>query len=347
MKNFAMRKKRTVLFRFIILPCLVVLLCWALLWVKVFAICWLETSGEIATLKREEFQDKKVDLPLPPPGLITTTNWPVGRYSFTGVHFDRHSRWPYKPPISPIALRNELFDDALIRDIGKMAGVSEECISAVRLFWNLERENSKSWFGFHWSPEHNDEARVLREALQAYVDARADGHTKEFMRAVLNRSPTLPEEIEDAGIRAIVEKYPMTHPTLLRKVDSSDEEYTNIVYRSNNGEWVGEPRRYKGWAVYILVDGDIAWRYVVDFKAEDGSVYSVHCQKCDAKEYHKRYAPIIKLVGQATTAEMSVLGLGGGLGSCHTFWTLKKNKLARLGIRWRSPSELNPNTIYD
>lgn len=37
----------------------------------------------------------------------------------------------------------------------------------------------------------------------------------------------------------------------------------------------------------------------------------------------------------------------GGLGSCHTYWHLKKKLLARAGIDWKSPSECNPHVLFD
>ncbi len=37
-----------------------------------------------------------------------------------------------------------------------------------------------------------------------------------------------------------------------------------------------------------------------------------------------------------------------GLGTCHLYWKIKKRILReRYGIDWRSPSEMNPWTIYD
>ena len=35
------------------------------------------------------------------------------------------------------------------------------------------------------------------------------------------------------------------------------------------------------------------------------------------------------------------------LGLCHRIWTFKKSYLKEKGYDWKSPEELNPDTIYD
>ena len=337
MRDFPVRKKRSVFFRFIVLPCLLALACWLWLWVKMLAITWLTFWVESIAMKTNGGED----LPLPPPGHITTTNWPAGKFSFSSLAFDKNFRAYYAKPVPPKILRNELFDDALIREVGKLAGVSDECVSAVRLYWDVERGNlTKTWFTFFQPSEHYDEADILQNALRRYVDARLDGHTLEFIQAALQPPSTPPEEIEDAALRAIVKKYPMTHAAPLRKIRGNFFEGVTHI----NGKKV----QLKERADYVHVDGGIAWVYEVRFyDGEDGPVTSVWCHKSDAKEHHPFYGPIIQCAALATRVEMLFMGISGGLGSCHTLWTLQKYKLARLGIHWRSPSELNPNTIYD
>lgn len=36
-----------------------------------------------------------------------------------------------------------------------------------------------------------------------------------------------------------------------------------------------------------------------------------------------------------------------GMGFCHMYWHTKQNVLARKGIQWRSPSEMNPRVLFD
>jgi hypothetical protein len=100
------------------------------------------------------------------------------------------------------------------------------------------------------------------------------------------------------------------------------------------------------WVAYTVVDGEVAWRYFLMFKA-DGSLDYEHDSKCDAKDYEPQYQRTIKTVEDEVDAEMKKVGSYGKFGSVHTFWHLKKQKLKARGIEWRSPSELNPNTNYD
>ena len=84
----------------------------------------------------------------------------------------------------------------------------------------------------------------------------------------------------------------------------------------------------------------------VQFKA-DGSVDYVHDSRSDAKEVDPKYADVIDRVEAEVTAEMKKDGTHGQFGSCHSFWSRKKEKLKERGIVWRSPSELNPDTCFD
>ena len=100
------------------------------------------------------------------------------------------------------------------------------------------------------------------------------------------------------------------------------------------------------WDLYTLIDGEVAWQYLVRFKA-NGSLDYITDSRCDAKEYDPKFAKVIKEVEDEVHAEMKRNGTLGQFGSVHSFWWLKKEKLKARGIDWRSPSELNPNISYD
>jgi hypothetical protein len=100
------------------------------------------------------------------------------------------------------------------------------------------------------------------------------------------------------------------------------------------------------WVSYVLVDGEIAWSYMLNFNA-DGSLRDVSQRKNDAKEFDPKYAEVITKVNDEAHAEMKAEGTFGQFGSVHTFWSLKKENLKTKGIEWRSPSELNPNACFD
>ena len=260
------------------------------------------------------------------------------------------------PHNSPKTIREELLDDTLVWNIGKAAGVSDECLSAMRRTQGESWSQNRPWDWFDWPHEHWNEGNKLRHALREYVEARYEGHTKEFMRITLTNAAQL-AEIEDPGIRGIVEVYPWVPASMLRKVASGID--TNQRYTvSPSGELTeiipNEPRKY---AVYSLVDGDVAWRYYVEFN-DDGSARTgadkennyyrgyIQNMKHDAKEEDEKYAKIFRNVETGVEIKMKIMGITG-LGSCHSFWAYKKKSLAKRGILWRSPSELNPDAIYD
>jgi hypothetical protein len=35
------------------------------------------------------------------------------------------------------------------------------------------------------------------------------------------------------------------------------------------------------------------------------------------------------------------------LGVCHSYWARKKELLAKKGIEWKTPAEMNPNILFD
>jgi len=100
------------------------------------------------------------------------------------------------------------------------------------------------------------------------------------------------------------------------------------------------------WVNHRIIDGEIAWDYHMQFKA-DGSLNYSSSSKCDARDYDQKYKQIMEDVTNDVTAQMQQDGSFGKFGSCHHFWKLKKDKLKAKGIDWRSPTELNPGTSYD
>ncbi|MCL1922002.1 MAG: hypothetical protein FWG50_13180 [Kiritimatiellaeota bacterium] len=271
---------------------------------------------------------------------ITTTDRPEeGRYSHSSV-YDRSFRRVELPHNSPKAIRDELFDDATVRNIGKAVGVSDGCLSAVRLHLDVEEEKDSRdpYFSLYWLPVHDDEAHTLLNALDAYVTARSDGHTQAFMQAAITNSTPL-AEVKDAGIRAILKEYPLTPVPLLRKIRSVDFNHTATIG--------GKQVFIKSLATYGLVDGEIGWRWVVDFDEQGDVVGFVSCSRYDAKEDDEKYAEVFKQVSAEVKAQMKKDGSAGTLGSIHTYLRLKKEKLAKRGILWRSPSELNPDSRFD
>jgi hypothetical protein len=100
------------------------------------------------------------------------------------------------------------------------------------------------------------------------------------------------------------------------------------------------------WTSYVLVDGEVGWRYTLHFRG-DGSFDRIDASKFDAKEVDSKFEAIIKSVDSEVEAEMKQNGTSGRFGSVHSYWRLKKEKLKAKGVDWHSPGELNHGRIYD
>ena len=68
--------------------------------------------------------------------------------------------------------------------------------------------------------------------------------------------------------------------------------------------------------------------------------------KYDPVENTPEYKAIEELVEQEIQQE-----LGDEpqeyMGFCHRYWAVKRNVLARHGIKWRSPAAMNPHVLFD
>ena len=204
----------------------------------------------------------------------------------------------------------------------------------------------------------NDETgfKKLNDLLLSYVHSRQEGHTKAFLMAGLTNQPSA---ITDPDLRVIAthhEPYWAPFPTSwLKKISSGSQAYaadgTPIFKEPKSGgktngasatPQIAEVRR---WINYGLVDGGTGWNYRAHFKP-DGSLEYMYGLRCDAKEFDAKYEQMIKQVEVEARAEMKTQGISG-LGSVHTFWALKRDKLKSKGIEWRSPEELNPHSSFD
>jgi hypothetical protein len=171
--------------------------------------------------------------------------------------------------------------------------------------------------------------------------------------------------IKDAGLRAIANYQPLMMPVpipitwlkLEQTGVTTNKVGQNLGSTINTKMVNGKPvtqvtvdipktDEIRTWSIYTLMDGELGWRYQVQFKV-DGSVNYVHDDKCDAKDIDPKYKALMEEVEKAVKKEMKKERSLDEFGSCHRFWQLKKKKLKEKGIDWRSPSEVNPGVNYD
>jgi len=285
----------------------------------------------------------------------TVTNSNERWFSSAYVHIDSHLGRVSLTNNTPEMIRGELSDEHFLSAMAASLGVASQDVARLRLAYNTQYK----WFELeqNGSPPHAFD--TMRKSVDDYVKGRNEGHTRAFFLATA-ASRAKPAVSEDAGIRAIVDSEPLIPTSWLKRseagtitnragaVASHTITTTVVDGKTVTNEVVHVPKTDEvcPWEIYTLVDGDICWRYYVQFKA-DGSVDRVHESRCDAKEVDPRYRRVIGDMEDEVTADMKKNGTHGQFGSVHTFWHLKKTKLKATGIEWRSPAELNPNTHYD
>jgi hypothetical protein len=140
--------------------------------------------------------------------------------------------------------------------------------------------------------------------------------------------PLQMEENWERDLKVAIETHPENAATFLEKDKTAID--------SNTGE---------EWTRYYRIKGDIAWTCTVH-KDPNGNFHSLMDQREDAKEFDPKYRKQITDAENYATACMKKEKMHG-LGSCHAFWSMKKEYLRKHGINWRSPAELNPYTSFD
>lgn len=256
---------------------------------------------------------------------------------------------------SPEAVRQEIMDTNTIHFIAKSSGLTDEDLATVR----VAQEPGYSWVQVYQLGNSERAFKVLSDQLRNYARAREEGHTRAFILAALTNRAA-PSTIVDGDLRAIATNRALLPVSWLKKAESGTRTnkagqvvshkvsttFVNGRTVTNETTHIPQVEEVCRWVSYTLVDGEIAWRYFVQFKA-DGALDYIHDSKYDAKEYDPKYQKMIKDVEDEVRGEMKRDGSFGRFGSVHTFWHLKKEKLRVRGVEWRSPSEVNPNTNYD
>lgn len=284
---------------------------------------------------------------------VTNSNerWFCSSYVHVDSPFDRVKLTNNTPEM----IRHELASRTFLSDMGGRLGLASRDFAKLRFIYNSQY----GWFELEQNGAPPSVFDSVREAVDMYVRARNEGHTKEFILAgTTSRVTALASE--DAGIRAIAASRPQVPVSWLKldetgaTTNKAGQEVSRTITTTVVGgktvtnEVVDIPKtdEVRPWASYTLVDGDLCWRYFVQFKV-DGSVASVHDSKCDAKDVDPKYKALMKEVESAVEQDMKKEGSSGQFGSCHRFWQLKEEKLKQKGIDWRSPAEVNPDTCYD
>jgi hypothetical protein len=255
----------------------------------------------------------------------------------------------------PELIRQELLDTNTVHLVARFAGITGAELSAIEVAPSRDRGCVRLY-----PLGRSDKAlMVLSEHLRRYIRVREEGHTREFALAVFAHRVQA-SSISDPHLRVLATNQAPLPLSWVRRAESgtTTNKAGTIVSRTTSTAIVGgktvtnetahvpKVDEVCRWTSYTVVDGEVAWRFFMKFKA-DGSLDYVYDSRYDAKEYDPKCQKIIKTVEAEVHAEMKKDGSYGKVGSVHDFWHLKREKLKARGFQWRSPSELNLNTNYD
>lgn len=252
---------------------------------------------------------------------------------------------------TPDQLRRELLDTNTIGILAERAGTTPQQRATFVVAPFVDRR----LFGLYLlRQEGQDACGRFANWLDQYVNGRLEGHTRECL---LNGATNNVSDVGlDADKRAIVEKYQLLPRAWLKK--SGSGAYTNVAVKTKR-PMVGADGKITlmtveippsqqsvRWASFDLVDGDVAWQFRLDFNSE-GTQVDMHSIRFDAKEIDPRLAAVFREVEEELRVELESADRQPKLGAYTAYMLLKKEKLKRKGIEWRSVPDLNPGMIID
>jgi hypothetical protein len=240
------------------------------------------------------------------------------------------------PQSDPKTIREEMLDTNIVRMLAHSAGIMDNQLTNVEVVADGLVEG-ELWYNLLSS----DGAGVynrLGERLISYLHARLDGHTKECLLAALTNTVTL-DRVSDPDLLTLLSNQTMLPYAWIKKEAS-------VVGTNSTRAWFTETNVQYRQASFILIDGDVGWRYLLTYNP-DGSFGNIGTTKFDAKEQDPKFAKAIQEAKHETEEEMKKRGDWGHFGSIRSFWRGVKEKLFAKGIQWRSPEELMPGTRFE
>lgn len=220
------------------------------------------------------------------------------------------------------ALRAEIDSDAFHATLARAARVPQWSVKLSGITLSTNRTDA-----IQWESSTGVGAKVA-DALNSYLSCRAEGHSAAYACDVL----------------ALRDRHETPQHKFLD--DISSDAHENIPER-----WISmiQTETNSEGGHYILVDvldGELVWSYELAYGPKG---LFEHCRgggRRDAIELNPAYTNLIAEVERLVERKVEDEGKCG-LGTCHFFWALKKQLLKERGVKWRSPAELNPDTLYD
>lgn len=133
-------------------------------------------------------------------------------------------------------------------------------------------------------------------------------------------------------------EYVFEHPRLLLELKEVELEILEYI-ESVQGREMGITEDLRD-DIHLLKDNIRA--------ADEGRWEDIHdgrMLKSDPVEWTKAYEAVIDKADHEAYANLT--DIPRGMGFCFGYWAEKRNALAKRGIEWRSPGEMNPGVIFD
>jgi len=166
--------------------------------------------------------------------------------------------------------------------------------------------------------------KKVSDAIELYVETRKAGHSAQYAMERLQNEPDKSSLTVDGQLIFAYDKC-VCFPRLWI-YSLNVEQGTNLV-------------------TYVVLDGDLAFYYSIE-RTNKRILLSFNFDCVDSKEFLPEYRQVFAEVEAQVSQEMKAKKIEG-LGSCHSYWDMKRKLLKKRGIDWNSPSDLHPSTLYD
>jgi hypothetical protein len=174
-----------------------------------------------------------------------------------------------------------------------------------------------------------DEIKVVSHRAYWYACVRLAGFSTSYAQQSQAKGFVPPPETLPEKAQAALRSHPHVPPGLLR-----------------THEWTCESG-HKHQKFYVFDNGIVWILNSIDFDLSAVELFWLYPERCDAQEFDPTLAEAFASARRKVEDILKVKGIEG-MGSCFAYWSeLRRILKEEHGITWRSPSELNPNTMYD
>lgn len=213
-------------------------------------------------------------------------------------------------------IQEEIRSQQFIKSLAKRKGIQEGKINNFASYLTFQEDGDIE------ISEALD--KNVSDAIKLYVETRKAGHSAQYAMERLQNEPDKSSLTVDGQLIFAYDKC-VCFPRLWI-YSLNVEQGTNLV-------------------TYVVLDGDLAFWYSIE-RTNKRILLSFDFDCVDSKEVLPEYRQVFAEVEAQVSREMKAKKVEG-LGSCHSYWDMKRKLLKKRGIDWNSPSDLHPSACYD